>query len=76
MKPPYYYCKTNNGTKSPSFTHQTVQGAKTEALRLLNSTNAEKVEILMCVGVVEYKDVPVTERKAVFSMAPENDLPF
>lgn len=71
-----YYLKTENGSYPPSYKHSSLESAKIEAERLLKSTNSKKVEILAIVGTVEIKDVPVTEKKVVFDLVPEKDLPF
>jgi hypothetical protein len=71
-----YYLKANTGTYPPSYKHSDLQSAKTEAQRLLTTTNATKIEILAIIGVVEIKDVPVTEKKVVIDLFNNSDLPF
>lgn len=80
-KQPYYYLKTDNGTKVPTYKHSYLNDAKIEAKRLMKVHNCKRVEVLMCVSVFEKKevDVPVVERKVIVEeteFETTEDLPF
>ena len=74
-----FYCMTSTGVRPPYFRHSTLKSAITEAKRLSNEFKC-KVEILEVVGNVQWKDVPVVERKQVLELKPginiDEDLPF
>lgn len=71
----HYFCKTENGVYAPKFKHPNLDSAKLEADRLC-SVYGSKVEILMCVGTVEWKEVPVTQKVRVTELLPTSELPF
>lgn len=74
-----FYCMTSTGVRPPHHRHITIESAVIEAKRLSSEFRC-KVEILEVVGSVEWKDVPVVERKQVLQISPrfniDDDLPF
>lgn len=77
MKNKQYYLKAQNSQFAPTYVHDSLESAITEANRLLNKGVTSKLEILQIVAIVERKDVPVVERKNVVThLQFDDDLPF
>lgn len=73
---PRYLLQTKTGLTPPKYIHHDIDLAITEAKRLHELLNTD-VMILQIVGVVEKKEVPVTELKTKVTMFTERDeLPF
>jgi hypothetical protein len=67
-----------DGSNSPTFIHDDINSATTEAKRLHAITN-KNVRILRMIGVVETIEVPVTEKRVVVSVYDKerpDDIPF
>jgi hypothetical protein len=67
-----------DGSNSPTFIHDDINSATTEAKRLHAITN-KNVRILRMIGVVETIEVPVTEKRVVVSVYDKerpDDMPF
>lgn len=77
---PTYMLLTDNGTTPPRYEHPSLASAQAEAARLALLHNT-RVRILEVVGQVEIKEVPITERKPIYTPASEvqrteDDMPF
>lgn len=67
-----------DGGNAPTFIHDDINSATTEAKRLHAVTN-KKVRILKMIGVVETIEVPVVEKRVVVSVYDKerpDDIPF
>jgi hypothetical protein len=71
-----YYLRTNNGTKNPSYLHETIESARIEAQRILRQTDAQRVEIMAICEVIEKVEIPVTKTALKTTASLFNDLPF
>lgn len=71
-----YYLRTNNGTKNSSYLHETITSARIEARRLLNTSNAQRVEILAICEIMEKVEIPITKTEIKTTASLFDDLPF
>lgn len=56
-----FYLRTDTGNTNPKYLHATITSARIEARRLLNTSNAQRVEILAICEILEKVEIPVTK---------------